>query len=272
MMEDFSEYNGEGTDLRRAQMRMLDILTEIDKVCRRHDIPYWLDFGTLLGAVRHKGFIPWDDDLDVTIFRDDNKRLQDFLARELPEQYYVFSERTSRKFDKTGYFRIVDRKSSVLRTGQDESAFNVEGNGIWVDIFNVERGNVPFKRTMDKYHGRAMRRIRGMINDGPVKLAASYVMLPFTSAIVFGYRMLQRVKGNENYVYNIPNCVVWQMFSQRRREQILPLREMSFEGRNFHVPNDSDAFLKETYGDYMTVPPKEKRVFHSVLIKIKDDE
>ena len=59
-MEDYSKYNGEGTQLRKAQLCMLNILVEIDKICRKHNIPYWLDSGTLLGAVRHGGFIPWD--------------------------------------------------------------------------------------------------------------------------------------------------------------------------------------------------------------------
>ena len=67
MEEDFSKYNGEGTMLRKAQLRMLDILVEVDKVCKRHNIPYWVDYGTLLGAVRHGGFIPWDDDLDISM-------------------------------------------------------------------------------------------------------------------------------------------------------------------------------------------------------------
>ena len=58
--EDFSKYNGEGTQLRKVQLRILDIMVAIDKVCRDNDIKYWLDYGSLLGAVRHKGFIPWD--------------------------------------------------------------------------------------------------------------------------------------------------------------------------------------------------------------------
>ena len=57
-----AKYNPEGSELRRLQMRMLDILIVVDEICRRHDIPYWIEGGTLLGAVRHGGFIPWDDD------------------------------------------------------------------------------------------------------------------------------------------------------------------------------------------------------------------
>ena len=83
--EDFSKYNGEGTILRKAQLRMLDMLIEVDKICRKYNIQYWLDFGTLLGAVRHQGFIPWDDDLDICVLRKDYKRLRKVLIAELPK-------------------------------------------------------------------------------------------------------------------------------------------------------------------------------------------
>ena len=87
-MEDFSKYNGEGTMLRKAQLRMLDILIAVDKICRKHNIPYWLDYGTLLGAVRHGGFIPWDDDLDISMMKEDYDRFLTIASKELPEQFF----------------------------------------------------------------------------------------------------------------------------------------------------------------------------------------
>ena len=89
--EEFSKYNGEGTPLRMAQLRMLAILVEVDKICRKHNITYWLDYGTLLGAVRHKGFIPWDDDVDICVMRKDYDKLRKYLQQELPEQF-VFTD------------------------------------------------------------------------------------------------------------------------------------------------------------------------------------
>ena len=75
MIEDFSVYNGENTELRKAQMRMLEILVHVSAICDTHAISYWIDYGTLLGAVRHKGFIPWDDDLDISVLKKDYKKL-----------------------------------------------------------------------------------------------------------------------------------------------------------------------------------------------------
>ena len=80
-MEDFSKYNPEGSTLRKAQLRMLEILKEIDKICKKHHITYWLDGGTMLGCARHKGFIPWDDDLDIAVFEEDYERLLHILQQ-----------------------------------------------------------------------------------------------------------------------------------------------------------------------------------------------
>ena len=86
-MEDFSKYNPENSTLRQAQLRMLDMLVEVDKICRKHNIPYWIDYGTLLGAVRHKGFIPWDDDIDICVMNEHYDKLRRLLMDELPEQF-----------------------------------------------------------------------------------------------------------------------------------------------------------------------------------------
>ena len=90
-MEDLSRYNPEGSTLRKAQLRMLDILVAIDKICRENNIKYWIDYGTLLGAVRHKGFIPWDDDIDICVLDEDYPKVREAMIRELPNNF-VFQE------------------------------------------------------------------------------------------------------------------------------------------------------------------------------------
>ena len=79
-----ARFNPDGSLLRRQQLRMLDILLEVDKICKKHDIRYWLSSGTLIGAMRHDGFIPWDDDLDIEMLRSDYVRLMKVLPSELP--------------------------------------------------------------------------------------------------------------------------------------------------------------------------------------------
>ena len=101
MAEDLSKYNPEGSTLRKAQLRMLNILIEVDKICRKHKIEYFLDSGTLLGAVRHGGFIPWDDDLDIAIRREDWHKLRIALQNELPANlcYHDWTNDSKQKFE-----------------------------------------------------------------------------------------------------------------------------------------------------------------------------
>ena len=87
-IEDFSKYNGEGTKLRDAQQCMLGILVQFDKICRKNNIVYWLDGGTLLGAVRHKGFIPWDDDIDISLLKEDYLRLLELIKND--KDFYLY--------------------------------------------------------------------------------------------------------------------------------------------------------------------------------------
>src|SRR5690554_6780661 len=98
MKEDFSEINGDGTLLRKAQLRVLDMFIEVDGICRKHGIEYWLMGGTLLGAARHGGFIPWDDDMDICILHKDLKKLRKALIAELSAQYAVQDRTTDKNY------------------------------------------------------------------------------------------------------------------------------------------------------------------------------
>ena len=86
-MEDFSKYNGEGTPLRKAQLKILEVLLEFDRVCKKNGLIYWIDFGSLLGAVRHGGFIPWDDDIDLSMPPEDYRRFKEIAPSELGDDF-----------------------------------------------------------------------------------------------------------------------------------------------------------------------------------------
>ena len=75
--------------LQEAQLRMLEMLCEIDRICKKYDIKYWLDAGTLLGAIRHKGFIPWDDDIDIGMIREDYRKFKSIVKGELDKIIFV---------------------------------------------------------------------------------------------------------------------------------------------------------------------------------------
>lgn len=92
------KYNPDGSDLRKIQLRALEILKVVDLICKKHNIPYWLEGGALLGAVRHEGFIPWDDDIDIQILRKDYKKLLKILQKDLPDNLVVQSRETDEMY------------------------------------------------------------------------------------------------------------------------------------------------------------------------------
>ena len=268
-MEDYSVYNGDGTVLRKAQLRMLDILVEIDKICRRHNLPYWIDTGTLLGAVRHGGFIPWDDDLDICIMRDDRKKFFKYMKGELPEQFYLFDNKKISYMSKSGLIKVMDRNSLVAEGYMDENKLS-NGYGLWVDVFCIERGSVKFRRHIHNTHGRFIRRIQGNVNDGWLNRVIAYCLYPFSSLEIACYRLLHRFSKSDRYIYDLETLVAEVLFTKRQKSQIFPLGEIEFEGHKVLCPGDTDSYLKDSYGDYMQIPPAEKRIIHLTNIHFFD--
>lgn len=255
-MEDFSKYNGEGTQLRRAQLRMLEMLKAVDTICRNHHIQYWIDFGTLLGAIRHKGFIPWDDDVDICVLEKDYKPLRDFLIQELPEQF-AFQDTLTDKYAFFTYGRIRDKNSYCYHP----HFVKLEEQGLWVDIFRYEP--IPSLRLRDVVDFIYRRVYHEMHHYGDVaysskieivtKRIIAYVGCPFAFmakklASLLGKCCSGSILGG----WGMPPTVF-------QKNNIFPLTEVEFEGHMFLAPGNWDKHLSEIYGDYMQVPPPEKR-------------
>jgi lipopolysaccharide cholinephosphotransferase len=259
MQEDFSEYNGEGTILRKAQLRMLDILVELDKICRRHGVVYWLDGGTTLGAVRHGGFIPWDDDIDIGIMRSDYKRLRAILQKELPPSM-VFQDAST-----DGYFwgrqgKVRDRHSAC--TGDSD---RLKERGVCVDIFPMEKGYVRVKTFVDFFYRRAFMRIR-YLRENKVERCIAYMMYPFACCMVAAARFFGRFIRSDALIYAYGVACVKP--HQHHLNDIVPPCPIRFENRTFMAPCNADAFLHALYGDYMHIPPKDKRRIHADTIEL----
>ena len=99
----------------------------------------------------------------------------------------------------------------------------------------------------------------------------SYVLYPFSLIEIAGYRLLKKTCKKDNYIYDLRTLVANALYSERKLTQIFPLKEIEFEGHYFFVPSDCDAFLTETYNDYMELPPEEKRTVHNLEIKVLKD-
>lgn len=118
--------------LKIGQTEMLNILIEIDRICRKHQIKYWLEFGTLLGAIRHNGFIPWDDDCDIGMMRSDFIRFKNVISKELSSNFFFQTRQTDEKY----WRKIVKiRSNKVKMVEHDESMNEPYHQGVYVDIF-----------------------------------------------------------------------------------------------------------------------------------------
>ena len=239
-------------DVLIAQKKMYEILVAFDKICKKYNLVYWLDHGTLLGAVRHRGFIPWDDDLDVTMPREDYEKFLIVAQKELPNHYFLQTQKTD-KYYQNFFAKIRDRKSTLIDEWELKRDIKYH-QGIYIDIFplnSISNNNVLinlYKRFVfisKLFHNRYMKSI--------------YLTKPF----VFLLNAFHRedgdfmVSGGENMHYVI----------HIERENIFPLVEVEFEGSKFPAPRKTDVYLKSIFGDsYMQLPSKDKQKVHSVQI------
>ena len=259
--EDFSKYNGEGTPLRNAQLRMVEILKEIDDIFRRNNIDYWIDAGTLLGAVRHGGFIPWDDDIDISILREDYVRAREVLQNELPPSMVFVDWTTDKNFyDACGRVKLKNTKVNVAHFSTQKE------QGLWVDIFPMETlASYKEKLWGERIFGKVFRHAH---NEGLVakksRLAywITHIIALFLYPISYSIISIFRWRGKKHrniITYGYALCTV---YPKHQINWIFPTQDIQFENIIVRAPHDYDSYLTEFYGDYMQIPPVEKRVMH----------
>ena len=260
--------SGSGTALQRHQAVLLELLTEFDRICRAHDIGYVLFAGSALGAVRHQGFIPWDDDLDVAMLRADYERFLHVAPGELADAYYLqgeFSDHWPMFFSKL-------RKNGTACMERFVPKDAAMHQGIYLDIFPVD--NLSNSAFVGKLQFAASKVViakglsrRGYLTDSGAKklFMAGCKLIPMGLA-----RRIARLEGKKNtrQVHTFfgaasryeKNIFPRQWFEQTAR--------VSFEGKPFPVSADADAMLKQIYEDYMTLPTEEERrcKVHGVIV------
>ena len=259
--EDFSKYNGEGTQLRNAQMRMLEILKEIGKICKKHHIDYYLEGGTLLGAVRHQGFIPWDDDLDISVMKEDFPRLRKAILEELPADLVYQDNTTDHNFPFL-FAKVRDKHSFI----EEPDLFRLKEQGIYIDIFPNEK--VPcmwWKRRLDYPYGHCIRAIHNYSNTKDKVL--SCLVFPFAWILVQLTRLVNLFIPSDKIAY-VYGCQV--AYNNYSKKDVYPLKYIPFEDMQAPVPHNYDAVLTALYGDYMQIPPEEKRRAHATKIEFYD--
>lgn len=243
------EYNPEGSELRNMQLKLLDILKCIDKICQKHNISYWLASGTLLGAARHNGFIPWDDDLDIEILHTDKKKFIEACIQDLPPHYVIQCHQTDPYYYK-GLIKIRDVNSKIneiKKIGNREFPVSYKYNGFFIDVFTEEPSYKLFL-WLSKIPIRIIS-----IAQYKWKLGTKYldILFQINEAIFMFFRFISKLNPLICHYYHSYGC--W-FISSRKKKDLLPTKKIMFEGEYFNAPNNVDSYLRHMYGNYMELP------------------
>lgn len=263
--------------LRDLQHEEFEILLEIDRICKKHNIKYFLNAGTLLGAVRHKGFIPWDDDIDICMPLKDYKKFKKISKKELNESYFLQSYDTD--LTSIWYTKVRKNGTTAIETGGSDKPFH---QGIWVDVF-------PLIGVKDDPHWLKSIAARAAFAKKLLSRKNSYIsesknlsvlkklhkFVPLEALRLFAKMVyMTTFKSHENYEFCY--CLWAQKKFKAKYKSALfnESCEVEFEGFMFPSPKNWDEYLTIEYGDYMTPPPPEKRNggFHTLeIIDLKKD-
>lgn len=241
-----AQYNPDGSDLRNLQLRIFDIMKVIDDICRRHHITYWLEGGTLLGAVRHGGFIPWDDDSDISMPMADYLRFLEICKTQLPEGYVVQNHDTDDDYYLL-FGKIRDTKGDLQMVNVRDAQYHYLG--AWVDIFPMEPAYPKLSRAINRFSNLNYGHLRTKWKKN-LTWRFMNVLRKIAQAITPATAKWNSTYGT-NWFYNFP------------KEMLMPTTEVVFEGHKFLAPADPDAFLRHVFGDYMQIPPTPSRTTHT---------
>lgn len=252
----------EGSMLRRQQQRMLEMMTWLDDVCRRHRIPYWLGSGTLLGAVRHGGFIPWDDDVDIEFRREDYPRLLQVLSQETAGTDYALQTHDTDPGYFFTYAKLRDRRSRLQeQTGYDR-IFTYQG--IYLDLFVLEPMTKPLHWLSNRTFGIIYKVLRNPEYNTQQLIRKTDSIYRANMRFVFPLlRLLSRLFSPRLLTYSpgIP------FESQRDPAELFPLSTVVFEGHRFSAPHNPEAYLRRMFGNWQRLPDVDKISTHTARLE-----
>ena len=258
----------EVTDISEIQKMELGIMEYIHEVCQKIGAKYFLAYGSLIGAVRHKGFIPWDDDMDICMLRDDYKKLQDYLIAHPDERYELMSYKNNINYVYP-FMKIKDNQTYLV-----EEDVRIDSNmGIYVDIFPVDgyEDDQAFKDKMTKiikkrqlscYTFKGITNTKSVVNSMIRYISVMIFYFTNTNKYVSQIDELAKSRKVEDYeqvdylIYKDMNKPVW------KREWLENVETGNFEGKEFMIPKHYHEILTSDYGDYMQLPPVEQQVSH----------
>lgn len=272
-----------GDDLKRLQEIELKILLEFDKVCSKLGLNYSICGGTLIGAVRHKGFIPWDDDIDVAMLREDYEKFIAEGQKLLPDNLFIQTYESDKDYIHN-FAKIINLSTKLI---ERDTRNQKSKNGIYIDIFPIDAiSDNRFRRKIDNFLVSTIYKVKNSSNILWIKNTRSrtsrlikYIMFPLAKCI--GTQNLNRLetyvkvrnnkKGNKltygdyylfpSYGFENMNTMPVDIFKETQR--------ITFEGYEVLAVKDWDTYLTATYGDYMQLPPEEERVSNHRIVELE---
>jgi len=267
--------------IRDIQKVQLEILLEFDRICKKNNIKYQLFAGTLLGAIRHKGFIPWDDDVDVCLLRKDYKRFIKSCKIDLKAKYFLQTFETDKNY--VMQFAKI-RKNNTKFVERGTSKCNIH-QGIYIDVFPLD--NV----LPDKFIGKVQQKllyIVGRTNLSRVKMHCMHAKKPTEKYLSFIMHYLLKLvpknwtdrlqtkiacmfeKQDTKYITHLTNGASKNTYNRymMKKVEFYNTINVNFEQGNFPIPKNYDEVLTRLFGDYMTPPPVNEQLAHHKIIEI----
>lgn len=257
-----AKYNPDGSNLRNLQLRSLDILKFFDEICRENKLKYWLSYGTCLGAIRHGGFIPWDDDIDIEMFQSDYKKFCKIIRRMPNPKYILQDAKSDPEYLTRGMVKLRDTKSKITTKWNTENwtAFQ----GAWIDIFCLVPSSSATVWKIGRWFWNKMvlscARVKYRVLRRPlIKLTRGVLSALYCP--VMAVNRLCRPKTSRPMLGGL-------FLEARSNEYLMEVIRWPFEDAMLPVPKHYDEYLTELYGDYMTLPREEDIAQHFNKIEL----
>ncbi|EFM35799.1 LICD family protein [Streptococcus oralis SK255] len=251
--------------IEEAKKIELDILDFIDSFCKEHGINYCINYGTLIGAIRHKGFIPWDDDIDLSMTRENYEKFIQLFS-EKQSRYKLLSLETDDQYF-NNFIKIVDPTTKIIDTRNTKTY----DSGVFIDIFPMDTFNdtkvVDICYKLESFKLLSFSKHKNIVyGDSKLKdliRTLFWLLLRPISPRFFAHQIEKQIQKyrvkDGKYIAFIPSKLKEkEVFTKEIFEDLI---EVPFEHRTLSAPKQYDVILKQYYGDYMTLPPKEKQIY-----------
>lgn len=249
---------------------LINMVKYIDEICLKNNIKYSIMFGTLLGTIRHNGFIPWDDDIDLVILRDDYDKLKE-LFKNTPSDRYIWIDNLNDELYISPWAKIIDAKTYIEENGERQS----NNYGMFIDIFPYDAlpkkfKNIDYiKRIIINQLFNGLRKTHKKINapiniiktirDKIVQLIGKNIIVKFSEKT---YRKNNDTELSDDIVVSV--CFADYKKGRLKKTEFDNLIRMKFENITLNSFKNYDQILKNKYGDYMQLPPEDQRVTHGI--------